>query len=151
MAAGGAVFEDFPMGDRGHAPRSRRRACDGLDSTRRPAHRQEGVAATVRLWCLRWRGWRALLPADEAGGDHGGAALLHNYIIAPDSRLHAKDIVNPQHGFVVEVLALFLSNVVRYAPIVPPPPICLVSLGSGIIPRFALGLQDVYMLRAPFL
>jgi hypothetical protein len=68
--------------------------------------------------------------------------VLHNYVIAPDSRLHAKDIVNPQHGFVVEVLALFLSNVVRYAPIVPPPPICLVSLGSGIIPRFASGLQD---------
>jgi len=27
----------------------------------------------------------------------------HNYVIAPDSRLHAKDIVNPQHDFVVEV------------------------------------------------
>jgi hypothetical protein len=86
MAAGGAVFEDFPMGDRGHAPRSRRRACDGPGSTRRPAHHQEGVAATVRLWCLRWRGGQALLPADEAGGDHGGAAQLRHRARLPSSR-----------------------------------------------------------------
>lgn len=62
---------------------------------------------------------------------------LHSYGVAPGSRLCAEYVINLLPGFVAKVLALFLSNVVRYAPIGSPPTICLVSLGSGIIPGFA--------------
>jgi hypothetical protein len=64
---------------------------------------------------------------------------LHSHDIAPVSSLCAKYIVNLLPGSVAKVLALFLSNVVRYAAIASPPTICPVSLGSGIILGFALG------------
>ena len=64
---------------------------------------------------------------------------LHSYGVAPGSRLCAEYVINLLPGFVAKVLALFLSNVVRYAPIASHPTICLVSLGSDIIPVFASG------------
>jgi hypothetical protein len=64
---------------------------------------------------------------------------LHSYGVAPVSSLCAEYIVNLLPRFVAKVLALFLSNVVRYAPITSPLTICPVSIGSSIIPGFASG------------
>lgn len=54
---------------------------------------------------------------------------LHSYGIAPSTSLRAEDVVNPQPGFVAEVLSLFFDHFVGYAPA----PSCPVSPGSGLI------------------